>query len=353
MTPETEALALPEKAERRRWARIWPVLAPMLGLLALAILALATGRFAVPLGDVVEILGARLVGLPARADPAMQTVILQVRLPRVLAALVVGASLAAAGATYQGLFRNPLVSPDILGVSAGASLGAVLGIFLSLPVAAIQGLAFAGGLTAVAAVYAVGAAVRGQDPVLTLVLAGVAIGAVLGSAISLLKVLADPYNQLPAITYWLLGSLASVNLGDVGAILPAIGLGLGPLVLLRWRMNLMGLGEEEARALGVETRILRPVLIAAATLVTAASVSVTGVIGWIGLLVPHVARLLVGPDFRRLLPASLVLGAGYLLAVDLVARTIAPIEVPLGILTALIGAPFFLWLLASGRRGWA
>ncbi|KQU32023.1 iron ABC transporter permease [Methylobacterium sp. Leaf94] len=344
---------MPEKAERRRWARIWPVLAPMLGLLALVVLALATGRFAVPLGDVVEILGARLVGLPARADPAMQTVILQVRLPRVLAALVVGASLAAAGATYQGLFRNPLVSPDILGVSAGASLGAVLGIFLSLPVAAIQGLAFAGGLGAVAAVYAVGAAVRGQDPVLTLVLAGVAIGAVLGSAIALLKVLADPYNQLPAITYWLLGSLASVTSGDVGAILPAIGLGLAPLVLLRWRMNLMSLGEEEARALGVETRVLRPVLIAAATLVTAASVSVTGVIGWIGLLVPHVARLLVGPDFRRLLPASLVLGAGYLLAVDLVARTIAPIEVPLGILTALIGAPFFLWLLASGRRGWA
>jgi iron complex transport system permease protein len=353
VTAETEALALPEDARRRPWARIWPILLPGLGLLALVVLALATGRFAVPLGDVVEILGARLLGLPARADPAMQTVILQVRLPRVLAALVVGASLAAAGATYQGLFRNPLVSPDILGVSAGASLGAVLGIFLSLPVAAIQGLAFAGGLGAVAAVYAVGAAVRRHDPVLTLVLAGVAIGAVLGSAISLLKVLADPYNQLPAITYWLLGSLASTTLADLGAILPAIGLGLVPLVLLRWRMNLMSLGEEEARALGVETRLLRPVLIAAATLVTAASVSVTGVIGWIGLLVPHVARLLVGPDFRRLLPASLVLGAGYLLAVDLVARTIAPIEVPLGILTALIGAPFFLWLLASGRRGWA
>lgn len=353
MTHETEILAPPGRARRQAWVRIWPVLVSTLGLLILVVLALATGRFTVPLSDVIEILGARLLGLPARTDPAMQTVILQIRLPRVLAALVVGASLAATGATYQGLFRNPLVSPDILGVSAGASLGAVLGIFLALPVGAIQGLAFAGGLTAVVAVYAVGAAVRGQDPVLTLVLAGVAIGAVLGSAIALLKVLADPYNQLPAITYWLLGSLASVNLGDVGAILPAIGLGLGPLVLMRWRMNLMSLGEEEARALGVETRILRPVLIAAATLVTAASVSVTGVIGWIGLLVPHVARLLVGPDFRRLLPASLVLGAGYLLAVDLVARTIAPIEVPLGILTALIGAPFFLWLLASGRRGWA
>jgi iron complex transport system permease protein len=352
VTPDTEAVALP-RASRRPSLRVWPFLLPALALLALIVLALSTGRFAVPVADVFGILAGKMLGMPVAADPAMQTVILQVRLPRVLAALVVGAALAAAGATYQGLFRNPLVSPDILGVSAGASLGAVLGIFLSLPVAAIQGLAFAGGLGAVAAVYAVGAAVRRHDPVLTLVLAGVAIGAVLGSAISLLKVLADPYNQLPAITYWLLGSLASANLGDIAAILPAIGLGLVPLILLRWRMNLMSLGEEEARALGVETRLLRPLLIASATLVTAASVSVTGVIGWIGLLVPHVARLLVGPDFRRLLPASLVLGAGYLLLVDLVARTIAPIEVPLGILTALIGAPFFLWLLASGKRGWA
>ncbi|MCJ2080365.1 iron ABC transporter permease [Methylobacterium sp. J-090] len=326
---------------------------PVLALCALAVVALATGRYAVPMGDVFDVLAAALFGWPSGADATVQTVVLRVRLPRVAAALVVGSALAAAGATYQGLFRNPLVSPDILGVSAGASLGAVLGIFLSLPVAAIQGLAFAGGLAAVAAVYAVGATVRRHDPVLTLVLAGVAIGAVLGAAISLIKVLADPYNQLPAITYWLLGSLASVTLTDVGAILPAIVLGLVPLVLLRWRMNLMSLGEEEARALGVETRALRPLLIMAATLVTAAAVSVTGVIGWIGLLVPHVARLLVGPDFRRLLPASLMLGAGYLLAVDIVARTLAPVEVPLGILTALIGAPFFLWLLASGRRGWA
>ncbi|WP_082478798.1 iron ABC transporter permease [Methylobacterium sp. Leaf102] len=342
------------RGARRRRALVlagWAL--PVLALSALAIVALGLGRYAVPPGDVFAVLAAKLFGWPSGADATVETVVLRVRLPRVAAALVVGAALAAAGATYQGLFRNPLVSPDILGVSAGASLGAVLGIFLSLPVAAIQGLAFAGGLGAVACVYAVGAAVRRHDPVLTLVLAGVAIGAVLGAAISLIKVLADPYNQLPAITYWLLGSLASVTIGDVGAILPAIVLGLVPLVLLRWRMNLMSLGEEEARALGVETRALRPLLIMAATLVTAAAVSVTGVIGWIGLLVPHVARLLVGPDFRRLLPASLMLGAGYLLAVDSVARTLASVEVPLGILTALIGAPFFLWLLASGRRGWA
>ncbi|GJD57484.1 FecCD family ABC transporter permease [Methylobacterium dankookense] len=348
----SEAAAAARDAGRfRAGPLVWAL--PVLALLLLTVAALGTGRFAVPPLDVAALLWAKLTGGTAPVDATAQTVVLQVRLPRVVGALVVGAALAAAGATYQGLFRNPLVSPDILGVSAGASLGAVAGIVLALPVAAIQGLAFAGGLAAVAAVYLVGVAVRRHDPVLTLVLAGVAVGAVLGAGISLLKVLADPYNQLPAITYWLLGSLASVTLGDVGAILPAILLGLVPLVLLRWRMNLMSLGDEEARALGVETRALRPLLVAAATLVTAAAVSVTGVIGWVGLIVPHVARLLVGPDFRRLLPASVLLGAGYLLAVDLIARNAARIEIPLGILTALVGAPFFLWLLASGRRGWA
>ncbi|WP_409565860.1 FecCD family ABC transporter permease [Methylobacterium sp. J-077] len=322
-----------------------------LALLALILAALAIGKYPVSLADLGGMLGHRLLGLPSRVPAAVETVVLQVRLPRIVAALVVGAALSAAGATYQGLFRNPLVSPDILGVSAGAGLGAVLGIYLGLPVAAIQGLAFAGGLGAVALVYGVGLAVRRHDPVLTLVLAGVAVGAVLGAGISLLKVLADPYNQLPAITFWLLGSLSSVTLGDVAAILPMMLLGLAPLVLLRWRMNLMSLGDEEARALGVETRVLRPVLVAGATLVTAAAVSMTGVIGWIGLIVPHIARLLVGPDYRRLLPASLILGAGYLLTVDLIARSAGTIEVPLGILTALVGAPFFLWLLAAGRRG--
>lgn len=348
----SEAARAAQGRTARRRSLSLAVLAPA-ALILLVLVSLGIGRYPVPLADVLMVLLAKMFGHATALDPAAQTVVLNVRLPRVFGALVVGAGLAAAGATYQGLFRNPLVSPDILGVSAGASLGAVLGIVLALPVAAIQGLAFAGGLAAVGAVYGVGLAVRRHDPVLTLVLAGVAVGALLGAGISLLKVLADPYNQLPAITFWLLGSLASVTAGDIAAILPAMALGLAPLVLLRWRVNLMSLGDEEARALGLETRRLRPVLVAGATLVTAAAVSVTGVIGWIGLLVPHVARLLVGPDFRRLLPASMLLGAGYLIAVDLLARTLAPIEVPLGILTALVGAPFFLWLLATGKRGWA
>jgi iron complex transport system permease protein len=217
---------------------------------------------------------------------------------------------------------------------------------------AIQLTSFAGGILAVLAVYAVGLAIRHRDPVLTLVLAGVAISAIASAGISLIKILADPYDQLPTITYWLLGSLSSITRGDAFGILPAMVLGLVPLFVLRWQVNLLSLGDEEAKALGVDTRRLRPVLIAAATLVTAASVSIAGVIGWVGLVIPHIARLLVGPDFRRLLPASMLLGATFLLVVDIAARTLAMIEIPLGILTAVIGAPFFLWLLASGRRGW-
>ncbi|HTO12954.1 MAG TPA: iron ABC transporter permease, partial [Candidatus Binatia bacterium] len=295
---------------------------------------------------------SRLTGAPSGLPPNVETVVLGVRGPRVLAALEVGAVLAAAGAAYQGLFRNPLVSPDILGVSSGAALGAVLGIWLSLGVVAIQALAFALGLLAVVVVYAIGAALRRHDPILVLVLAGVVIGTLLGSCVSLVKYLADPYNQLPAITFWLLGSLASTTAGDVRSVVPAVLLGLLPLYLLRWRMNVMTLGEEEARALGVDTRRVRAVVVAGATLMTAAVVSISGVIGWIGLLIPHVARLLVGPDFGRLLPASVLLGAGYLLAVDTLARTLARIEIPLGVLTALLGAPFFVWVLARARRGW-
>nr|WP_225890093.1 iron ABC transporter permease [Indioceanicola profundi] len=329
----------------RRWS-------PLLAVLLLVLIAFGVGAYPISPVDLLASVWARLTSASSGLAPAAETVIWQVRLPRVAAALMVGAALATAGAAYQAMFRNPLVSPDLLGVSAGASLGAILGIVLSLPLVLIQGFAFAGGLVAVGVVYAVGAAVRGHDPVLLLVLAGIAVGALLSAAISMLKVLADPYDQLPAITYWLLGSLASTTPLDAWSIAPALLLGLVPLWLLRWRMNLLTLGEEEARALGVETGRLRLLYVAAATLVTAASVSIAGAVGWVGLLVPHVARMLVGPDFTRLLPAAALTGAGFLLAVDTLARTMAAVEVPLGILTACLGAPFFLWLMASGRRGW-
>jgi len=321
-------------------------------LVVLVAIAFSVGRFPVTPGELLAVLWSKLTGTPHGLPVSIDTVVFNVRGPRIAAAILVGAALAAAGAAYQGLFRNPLVSPDILGVSTGSALGAVVGIYLSLGVVAIQTLAFVAGLGAVAVVYAIGTALRRHDPILVLVLAGIVIGTLLGSCVSLLKYLADPYNQLPAITFWLLGSLASVTLGDVRAIVPGVMLGLVPLVLLRWRMNVMTLGEDEARALGVDTHRLRLAVVAAATLMTAAVVSISGVVGWIGLLVPHLARFLVGPDFRRLLPASILLGAGYLLGVDTLARTAARIEIPLGVLTAFIGAPFFIWILAASRRGW-
>ena len=318
--------------------------------LFMAVLVLAFG--AVMIGPLNLTPFQVLAALVGRGGDQAETVIWSIRLPRVAAAVLLGAALAAAGASYQALFRNPLVSPDILGVSAGAGLGAVAGIFLSLPVAAIQLSAFAGGMAAVGVVTLISTLVRNTDWTLTLVLIGVVIGALAGAATSLLKVLADPYDQLPAITFWLLGSLASITTEDIRPALPAVAVGLVPLVLLRWRINVLSLGDDEARALGVEAGRTRLLVIAAATLVTASVTALAGVVGWVGLVIPHIARMLVGPGFGQLLPVSLLIGAAYLLIVDTLARTIAQVEVPLGILTAVIGAPFFVWLLARGRRGW-
>jgi iron complex transport system permease protein len=324
-----------------------------IGLVILAVAAAFVGPYPISLADALRAVLNRLGGEIPPSATTLDTVLFFVRLPRVAAAMLVGGALAAAGAAYQGLFRNPLVSPDILGVSAGAGLGAVLGIFLSLPVLGIQLLAFVVGLGTVGLVLLIAASVRGREPVLVLVLAGVVVGALAGSAISLLKVLADPYDQLPAITFWLLGSLASVRGTEVWTMLPAVVVGMVPLIALRWRINVLSLGDEEAKSLGVEAGLLRAIVIAAATLITASVVSVAGVIGWIGLVIPHIARMLVGPNFERLLPAAMLMGAAYLVLVDTLARSLARIEVPLGILTAVVGAPFFLWLLWRGRHGWA
>jgi iron complex transport system permease protein len=322
-------------------------------LLAGLVLAFTLGRYPVSFADMLEVLAARLTGRPSSVPLAVQDVVLMVRGPRVVAAVLVGSALAVSGTAFQGLFRNPLVSPDILGASSGAALGAVIGIYFSLGVIGIEALAFGGGVAAVAAVYAIGTAVQARDPILVLVLTGVVIGALLGSGVGLVKYLADPYNQLPAMTFWLLGSLAATNANDLLPLFGPIALGTLVLMALRWRMNVMSLPEEEARALGVPTGLLRTAIIAAATLVTSASVAAAGVVGWVGLVVPHLARSLVGPDFARLLPTAAVLGGGFLLLIDTLARTAAPIEIPLGILTALVGTPFFIWLLTSVHRTWS
>jgi iron complex transport system permease protein len=331
-----------------------PGFAVALGVLIGGLLAAFTvGRYPVGFGDLINVLVSKVLGYRTDVSPAIESVILQVRGPRVLAAVLVGAALALAGTAFQGLFRNPLVSPDILGASSGAALGAVVGIYLSLGVLAIQGVAFVGGLVAVAAVYVTGSAVRSRDPILVLVLTGVVVGALFGAGVGLVKYLADPYNQLPAMTFWLLGSLSGTTAPDLIPLFAPIAIGAMVLIALRWRMNVMSLPEEEARSLGVATGPLRIAIVAAATLVTSASVAAAGIIGWVGLVVPHLARSLVGPDFARLLPAAAVLGGGYLLLIDTLARTMAQVEIPLGILTAVIGTPFFIWLLASVQKTWS
>jgi iron complex transport system permease protein len=322
-------------------------------LVAGLLLAFTVGRYPISLGELFTVLMAKVTGQVTDVPVAVQSVIIQVRGPRVLAATLVGAALAVAGTAFQGLFRNPLVSPDILGASSGAALGAVIGIFFSLGVLAIQAFAFLGGLLAVAIVYLVGSAVRARDPILVLVLTGVVVGALLGAGVGLVKYLADPYNQLPAMTFWLLGSLAAVNVSDLLPLFGPVAIGTAVLIALRWRMNVMSLPEEEARSLGVATGPLRIAIVAAATLTTSASVATAGIIGWVGLVVPHLARSLVGPDFARLLPTAAILGGGYLLVIDTLARTAAQVEIPLGILTAVIGTPFFIWLLASMQRTWS
>ena len=321
-------------------------------LLGVAV-AFSVGRFPISIGDLVLALWSKLLGQPSGLPPAVEAVIFNIRGPRVLAAILCGAALAVAGAAFQGLFRNPLVSPDILGASSGAALGAILGIFFSLGVFAIQALAFAGGLVAVALVYLIGSSIRSGDVVLVLVLTGVVIGSLLGAGVGLLKYLADPYNQLPAMTFWLLGSLSGTDRNDLLPLFGPIGFGTVVLLALRWRMNVMSLPEEEAQALGVSTGPLRLAIVAAATLVTAASVAAAGIIGWVGLIVPHMARFLVGPEFGRLVPTAALLGGGYLLLIDTLARSASQVEIPLGILTAVIGTPVFIWLLVSARKSWS
>ncbi len=280
-----------------------------------------------------------------------QTVIFRIRLPRVVAAMLVGGGLSLAGASFQGLFRNPLVSPDILGVSAGAGLGAAIGILISGDPGMIQISAFAFGIVAVAITYGIGRVYRNSST-LVLVLAGIIVGSLFSALLSLAKYVADPYDTLPAIVFWLMGSLSAVSGADVIAIAGPIILGSLCLFLVRWRINLLSVGEEEAQALGLDTKKMTIVLIVASTVVTASAVCISGIVGWVGLVVPHVGRMLVGPDFRKLIPVSAILGASFLLIVDDIARTLIAAEIPLGILTALVGAPFFAYLLTQKKVGW-
>lgn len=310
------------------------------------------GRYPVSLEQLITVLAAKVFPIAHTWPSTIDTVIFKVRLPRILAAMLVGAALATSGAAYQGMFKNPLVSPDILGASAGAGFGAALAIFFSYSYFGIQVFSFIFGLAAVMLAWAVSSRIK-HDPMLALVLSGILIGTLFSSGTSLLKYMADPYDKLPAITYWLMGSLASIDNKDVLAAVIPILIGVIPLYLVRWRLNVLSLGEEEAVALGLDTKKLRLMVIVCSTLMTSASVSISGLIGWVGLVVPHLARMAVGPNYCILLPASILMGSSYLLFVDDLARLMATVEIPLGILTSIIGAPFFIVLLMRSRRGWS
>ncbi|HHE3587575.1 TPA: FecCD family ABC transporter permease [Pasteurella multocida] len=325
-------------------ARLW--LPPIL-LVLVAISACLIGQYHIALQDVWQAV-LHIAADNPRTDA--ETVLWNIRLPRIFTAIIVGAALSVAGATYQGMFKNPLVSPDILGVTAGAGLGAVTAIYFGGSLFTIQVVAFLGGLLAVFLVYLISRTAPHHSPTLALVLAGIAIASLLSAGISLLKILSDPYSQLTTITFWLMGGLNMATLNDLALVAPLICASLIPLILLRWRMNLLSLDDEEAETLGINTKRTRLIFILSATLMTSAAVSITGIIGWVGLIIPHIARLWVGADFRRLLPTSLFIGATFLLLTDTIARSIFSIEVPLGIITSLVGAPFFLSLLLQGGK---
>lgn len=310
------------------------------------------GRFSITPKELFRLILSRFVRTEQSWRNGAEKVAFEIRFPRVAAAGLIGAALAVAGVSYQGMFRNPMVSPDILGASTGAGFGAALAILLGAGYFGISLSAFCFGLLAVAAAYLVSCMSR-TNQTIALILAGMMVSSLFSAATSYIKLVADTQQQLPAITYWLMGSLSSIKPKDVLFLVIPVAIGLVPLMVLSWRMNLLTLGEEEVRSMGVNTRLLRLAVIVCATLLTAASVAVSGMIGWVGLVIPHFCRMLFGYDYRRLLPAAALFGASFLIVVDDIARLAAAGEIPLGILTAFVGAPIFLYLVLTGgaRRG--
>ncbi len=318
-------------------------------LAALFLLSFCLGRYGIPAGQVVRILAGQFLPIGRQWTDAMETLVLNVRMPRILMACLIGCCLAVAGAAYQGVFQNPMASPDLLGASDGAAFGAALSILFGASTRQITLWAFLMSLFTVALVFVIARCAPGSR-VVNLILAGIMVSSLFKAGTSYVKLVADPNNQLPAITYWLMGSLSGIKGTQVKlAVLPML-LGLVPLFCIRWRINLLTLGDMEARTLGVHADRLRMVVIFCATLLTAASISAAGMIGWVGLVIPHLARKLVGSDYKYLLPASMLLGAAFLLAVDNISRNLLAIEIPIGILTAFVGAPFFIYLLLRREK---
>ena len=318
-----------------------------IALVAGILLSFALGRYPISPRETLGILLSRVFPIEPFWTERMATVLFNVRLPRILLACLVGCCLSSAGAAYQGIFQNPMAAPDILGASSGAAFGAALAILANASTRMISLSAFFFSLLTVALVWLISHRTRGKK-VLGLVLAGIMVSSLFSAGTSFIKLVADPSNQLPAITYWLMGSLSGAKMSDISfAIVPML-IGLIPLMLLRWRVNILSLGDDEARTMGLNVGRLRFVMIVSATLVTSSAVAVSGTIGWVGLVIPHLSRKLVGSNFRHLMPATMLFGALFLLLVDNISRNLFAVETPIGILTAFIGAPFFLYLIVKG-----
>jgi len=323
----------------------------LLLLVFVIILSLMTGRIDISVADVVKILLSKFGFYQQSTLSMFESIIIDVRLPRVISGVLVGAGLSLAGAAFQGLFRNPLVSPHILGVSSGAGFGAAIAILLFNNIFITQVLSFLFGIIAVVLAYLLSRMYK-STPILMLVLAGIIIGSPFSALTSFIKYIADPMNKMPTIVFWLMGSLNNISNKEVLVVTPMIIVCSAVLLLIRWKINILAMGEEDAKALGLNTRYITILIILCSTIITAAAVCISGVIGWIGLVVPHIARLLVGPDHKRVLPVSMLLGGSYLVIVDMIARSVMAIEIPIGILTAIIGAPVFAYLLRRRPTGW-
>ena len=331
---------------------LWMKIALPVTLAAIVLVSFALGKYSVSPAELAEGIGRHFQGeITTNAELSLDKIIFNIRIPRILLVVFVGAALSAAGASFQGMFRNPLVSPDLLGASAGAGLGACIGLLLGWSVVLTQLMAFATGLLAVGIAVLMNRMVK-YDRLLGLVLGGILVSTLFQAGTSIVKLCADVNDKLPSITYWLMGSFSGSNQRDLLiAILPMF-IGFALIMSQRWRLNVLSLGEDEARSLGVNTKRTRLIVIVAATLLTSVSVAVSGVIGWIGLIIPHLARALVGPDHRKLIPAAMILGSSYLLIVDDIARCALSMEIPIGILTALLGVPFFAIIFRRNSKGW-
>lgn len=340
-----------KKLEHKPSAFKWVIM--IIFPISLFIATLFLGRYTVSVEEVIRIIGSGVFDIPMEKTwtNSAETVILKVRLPRAIMATLIGAGLSMSGASFQAMFQNPLVSPFILGVSAGASFGAAMGLVLELPALGIQATSFVFGILAVAITYFL-AHLYKTTPVLMLVLSGTVVSAFFQSMLSLVKYVADDEEKLPAITFWLMGSLGNITLEDITIASIPIIICSAILYVARWKLNVLSMGDSEARALGVNTERLKVIIIIATTVITSTSVAFCGIVGWVGQVIPHFCRMLVGPDHKVLIPATMFVGAGYLILIDNLCRLFTATEIPLGILTAVVGAPVFAYLLRKTKGGW-